>query len=378
MKILYITPGCFDKGGISRYNRYQITACRELFGAEKIKVFSLLGPSADDFEDAFSVDWNGNTANAKSKMGLVFQVIRTAFQWKPDLILCAHVNLSGLAHLASRLCGAQTILNAYGLEIWSPLSRDASWGLSRVKYIVSDCHNTAEWLIENRNIKRECIRVIWDCIDLNKFKPQPVSETVIQKYRIPDPQQYFTILSLGRLSLPDALYKGYDRLIGVFASLVPEFDRLRLVIAGRGNYVDHLKEMVRERKIENRVAFTGSVEEDDMAAIYNSCKIFSLITEAGEGKGEGIPLTPLEAMACGKPILVGNQDGSREAVFGKNGFATDPFDMEEQKRIIVSYLSDSALLSAHSREALSVAHTYFSYGHFKQKHEAFLKNICKS
>ena len=59
MKILYITPGCFDKGGISRYNRYQITACRELFGKENVKVFSLLGPSDDDFEDPFSVEWHG-------------------------------------------------------------------------------------------------------------------------------------------------------------------------------------------------------------------------------------------------------------------------------------------------------------------------------
>jgi phosphatidylinositol alpha-1,6-mannosyltransferase len=378
MKILYITTGCFDKGGISRYNRYQITACRELFGSDQIKVFSLLGPSDNDFEDPFSVDWHGTSANAKSKMGLVRQVLKAAFQWKPDLILCAHVNLSGLTYLASRFCGAQTVLNAYGLEIWSPLSRDASWGLRNVKYIISDCHNTAAWLINKMARKEKSIKVIWDCIDLDKFRPQPVSAGAMQKYRIPDPQEYFTILSLGRLSLPDALYKGYDRLLGVFADLAFKYDRLRLIIAGRGNYVEHLKKIARDKGMEDKVLFTGSVDEEDMAALYNSCSIFSLITDAGEGKGEGIPLTPLEAMACGKPVLVGNQDGSREAIIGNNGFAMDPFDLEAHKQAIVYYLENPGALQSHSVKALEVARDYFSYEHFKQKHWQFFCGISEN
>jgi phosphatidylinositol alpha-1,6-mannosyltransferase len=377
MKILYITPGCFDKGGISRYNRYQITACRELFGKENVKVFSLLGPSDDDFEDPFSVEWHGTGANRKSKMVLIFRVMKTTLLWKPDLILCAHVNLSGLAYLASRLCRAETILNAYGLEIWSHLSRDASWGLRKVKYIIADCRNTADWLVHHTRRKMESIRVILDCIDLDKFKPQSPSPRVLQKYHIPDPQHYFNVLSLGRLSLPDALYKGYDRLITVFDSLAQEYDQVRLIIAGKGNYTDHLKKMVKEKKIADKVMFTGSIGEEDLSSVYNSCNIFSLITEAGEGKGEGIPLTPLEAMACGKPILVGNQDGSREAVIGNNGFAMDPFNLKEHKRIIIQYIENPGLQMAHSKESLAVAHAYFSYNHFKQKHEQFFNEISK-
>ena len=250
--------------------------------------------------------------------------------------------------------------------------------MKKVKYIISDCHNTADWLVNHGIRKRDRIRVIWDCIDLDKFKPQSPAPSALQKYQIPDPQRYFNVLSLGRLSLPDALYKGYDRLITVFASLAQEYDQVRLIIAGKGNYIDHLKEMVKEKKIADKVLFTGSVGEEDMASVYNSCSIFSLITEAGEGKGEGIPLTPLEAMACGKPILVGNQDGSREAVIGGNGFAMDPFNLEEHKRIIIQYIQNSGLLHVHSEEALAVAHAYFSYDHFKQKHEQFFNDIRKN
>ena len=67
-KILYISPGCFDKGGISRYNRYQIKALRELLGERNVKVFSLLPPQDGDFEDQFEVTWNAWGISKLSKM----------------------------------------------------------------------------------------------------------------------------------------------------------------------------------------------------------------------------------------------------------------------------------------------------------------------
>jgi phosphatidylinositol alpha-1,6-mannosyltransferase len=375
MKILYLTTGCFDKGGISRYNRYQIQVCRELFGEPGIKVFSLLGPSDDDFEEPMNVEWHGNGANRKSKIGMIGRVISSARQWKPDIILCAHVNLSGLAFFASQFCKAKTILNAYGLEIWSPLSRDASWGLKNMGLIISDCHNTANWIINNKNRKTTDIRVVWDCIDLNKFRPGKTSAETIRKYNLPDPGIYFNILTLGRLSLPDALYKGYDRLLDVFFALVPEHHQLRLIIAGRGSYVGSLKERVKLGGMEDKVCFTGSIDESDMAEVYNACKVFSLITESGEGKGEGIPLTPLEAMACAKPILVGNQDGSQEAIIHENGFAMDPSDLEAHKTAILNYAGNENLLLNHSQNALDVAHTYFAFEHFKLKHQQIFAEL---
>jgi phosphatidylinositol alpha-1,6-mannosyltransferase len=375
MKILYLTPGCFDKGGISRYNRYQIRACQELFGETRVKIFSLLGPSDNDFEEAIPVEWHGNGANIKSKIGMMARVMNCAIQWKPDIILCAHVNLSGLAFFASRFRKAKTILNAYGLEIWSPLSRDASWGLKRVSLIISDCHNTADWLIQNKVRKSDEIRVVWDCIDINKLKPGEVSGDTIRKYNLPDPKKYFNILTLGRLSLPDALYKGYDRLLSVFFSLAPQYEQLRLIIAGRGNYVETLKERVKREGMDEKVSFTGSIEEADMAELYNACSIFSLITDSGEGKGEGIPLTPLEAMACAKPVLVGNQDGSREAIINENGFAMNPFDLEAHKKAILNYAENANLLSAHAQNALLAAHSYFAFEHFKLKHQQIFAEL---
>lgn len=376
MKVAYLTTGCFDKGGISRYNRYQITVLRELWGDQNVQVFSLLGPSENDFEEPFSVTWHGNGTDWKSKGMMIKKVMQSALLWKPDIILIAHLNLSGLGFIAARLCKAISVLNVYGLEVWTPKSTDAGWGLKKVQYIISDCHNTAGYLVQKKIRKKDSISVIWDCIDTEKFRPYDKHNLrVLDKYNIPDPAKYFNLLSLGRLSKPDALYKGYDRLIKVFASIAPQFDHARLIIAGRGNYTDELKQMAAELELSSKVIFTGSIDEQDLAEVYNSCHLFSLITESGEGKGEGIPLTPLEAMACAKPILVGNQDGSAEAIINENGAVVDPNDLETQEKIITAYIRDPQQLATHAENAWKVSQTYFTYEHFKNKHIAFFQKL---
>jgi len=374
MKILYITPGCFDKGGISRYNRYQIQVLREMYGEASIRVLSLLGPDENSFEQAFDTFWHGNGVSLKDKTGLVGKMMSVAAGWRPDLVWVAHVNLSGVAYIAARLSGARTVLNAYGLEIWSKMSKDAAWGLRKVNYIISDCYNTADYLIQRGIRKKEDIEVVWDCIDTGRFVPDAaVDMAVLSKYNIPDPRTHFTILSLGRLSKPDAFYKGYDRLLEVFSGLAPRYPQLRLVFAGRGNYRVDLENMVREKGMQDRVSFTGSVSEEDLVAVYRSCHVFSLITQSGEGKGEGIPLTPLEAMACGKPILVGNEDGSREAVVdNRNGFVLAPADLPSHAHIIEQYLNDPGLVKRQSGDAVLIAGEHFSYARFKERTAAFL------
>jgi phosphatidyl-myo-inositol dimannoside synthase len=376
MKILYITTGCFDKGGISRYNRYQINALRELFGEEDVRVFSLLGPDKDGFEDFFPVAWHGNGTGMASKAGLVGKVLSTALFWRPDVILVAHVNLSGLAYAASRCCGALTILNVYGLEVWSTMSRDAAWGLKKVHHIISDCKNTAAYLINKGIRQKQDITVIWDCIDLNRFKKNDEPDTArLAKYNIPDPRLHFNILTLGRLSVPDAYYKGYDRLIKVFSRIAQKHVNARLVIAGRGNYREKLEAMVKEYALEQKVSFTGSIEEKDLPLVYQSCRLFSLVTESGEGKGEGIPLTPLEAMACAKPVLVGNQDGSAEAIIDNNGFVLDPHDLDMHEKIIQQYIEQPALLHQHAQNAYHIARSVFAYERFKKEHAMFFSTI---
>jgi phosphatidylinositol alpha-1,6-mannosyltransferase len=96
--------------------------------------------------------------------------------------------------------------------------------------------------------------------------------------------------------------------------------------------------------LRDRVHFLAGVHEDDLVDVYRAAHLFSLVSDRGLGRGEGIPLTPLEAGACGVPILVGNQDGSREAVEENvNGFILDPFDLEAHSAILLKLVASGEL-----------------------------------
>ncbi len=365
MKVLFLTPGCFDKGGISRYSRYQITALREIHGDAQVRVLSLLGPDEHSFESPFLVRWHGQGASVLSKIAFSWRNLRECLLWRPDVIHCAHVNFSGLAVALARLAGAKSVLNIYGLEMWSGLSRDALWGLERVDLIISDCHATADYVKEQRWRTSEDIPVIWDCVDLDRFQPGSCPDEIYRKYQIP--QSKFIVLTLGRLS-QTASHKGYERLLEAFSLAAPRLPDAVLVFAGRGDLREKLEKRAEEMGLTPRVCFTGSVEEDDLPDIYRSAQVFSLVSDRGPGRGEGIPLTPLEAMACGTPILVGNQDGSREAVMeGRNGVVLDPFDLENHAAALVALASDEPRRLAMADEAARVACDCFSYPGFRDK-----------
>jgi phosphatidylinositol alpha-1,6-mannosyltransferase len=111
VKVLYVTPGCFDKGGISRYSRYQITALREILGEDCVRVFSLLGPDQESLETPCQVHWHGRGVGLRSKVSLASRLTAGALRFRPDVVWSAHVNLSGLTLAASRLVRAQSVLN---------------------------------------------------------------------------------------------------------------------------------------------------------------------------------------------------------------------------------------------------------------------------
>jgi phosphatidylinositol alpha-1,6-mannosyltransferase len=343
MSVLYLTPGCFDKGGISRYARYQITALRETLGADRVRVYSVHGPRPGDFEDPFDVDHAAGGTRVDRKARFAATVTAAALLRRPAIIVAGHVNLSGLAHSLSRIVRARSVVNIYGLEVWSGMRSDAAWGLRRSDLAISDCHFTARYVSEHGLRPRLPIEVLWDCVDTRRFSPGAPSPRVLERYGIPDPATGVNVLTFGRMSSA-ASHKGYERLLEVFWWIASAAPMVRLVFAGRGDLADRLRHRVKGSALAPRVFFTGMVHDDDVTDLYRAAHVFSLVSDRGIRRGEGIPLTPLEAAACGVPLLVGNHDGSQEAVLdGENGYVVDPFDLDTHAARIVTLANDEAL-----------------------------------
>jgi len=380
MKVFYISPGCFDKGGISRYNRYQISALRELCGASKVKVASVHPRRAGDFEEVFTVDYCGKGVGVLSKIYFLLYVLRTILCFRPDIVWVGHVNLSGMAVWLAKLNDARVVLNTYGLEVWSGLRKDALYGLRAAHVVLSDCHFTARYLEESGFRKKGSVPVIWDCIDLKKFFPNEPTENseILLRYSLPDPRKHPWIVTLGRLS-SGAMHKGYDRLIKVFGEIAKQHATCVLVIGGKGDQAKALRALGNQTGFGDRIYFSGMVHEDDLASLYRLGTVFSLVSDRGIGRGEGIPLTPLEAMACGVPIIVGNDDGSQEAVLdGKNGWVVSPHALETHREIILNLLNDEAMRQQKAMAAVEVAKQFFSYPIFVEKHRQLLTQVTSN
>lgn len=370
MKILYITPGCFDKGGISRYSRYQISALREIYGSNNVKVLSFLGRDDNSFELPFEVDWHGNNKGFFDRVKLVFWIMYYGLFFRPEVIHIAHVNYAGLCFLISKLVNAKLILNVYGLEVWTNLKKFSKFGLLNAHHIISDCLATKNFLIDHnlRKIPGD-VTVIWDCVDTAYFRPYHTGfENIKIKYNLPDRNKAFIISTLGRMS-KDAAYKGYDRLITASTDLIKSNNDVYILMIGRGDLIESLKLQAREAGVLDNIIFTGSVTDDELPLILSYGHLFSLVTVCGEGMGEGLPLTPLEAMACGLPIIVGNQDGSRESIFEEsNGYAIDPFDLKLQSQLFNRFYQDGDFTAQLSKNCIEIVQKHFSYVSFKDKH----------
>jgi phosphatidylinositol alpha-1,6-mannosyltransferase len=362
-----MTTGCFDKGGISRYSRYQIRALREIYGSKRVRVMSLLGPQSGGFEDPVAVDWHGGRHGLPAKLRFATTGLRYALADRPRIIHAAHVNLAFLADRTARVIGARTILNVYGLEVWSGLSLSRRRGLKQMDTVIADCQFTANY-VNGNGMTRKKPRVIWDCVDLDRFAPTGARPDISEKYSMPYCGESFVLMTLGRLSRV-AEHKGYQRLIRNFAVIAAKCTNCKLVIAGDGDLLVSLRRLAGELGIQRNVYFPGNIHEDDLPDLYRSATIFSLVSDRGNGRGEGVPLVALEAMACGIPVIVGNQDGSSECVVdSRNGFVLDPFDADGYIKLVTYLYRQSSSLDLMRIEARRVAEQFFGYPRFVAEH----------
>jgi phosphatidyl-myo-inositol dimannoside synthase len=372
MKVLVLTPGVFDKGGIARYGRFQIRALREEYGAVAVEVVSLAGRESGDLEEPFDVSWCGPVPfGAASRPRFVLAALRHALAGKPDVVLTQHMNLGPTAWMLARSVGARLAQTIYGIEVWSSRERRRLLALRHSDLVISDCHNTADLAVSEGLVGRKP-EVIWDCVDLERYTPGSPDEDTLKSYGV-RPSGRFRILFLGRIQA-DSRYKGTERLLRL-ASDLPA-DRFEVIFAGKGNDVEYLRDLSCRLGLEERTTFTGAIREADMPDVYRVADAFYLVSDVGPGEGEGIPLTPLEAMACGVPVLVGSKDGSRETLAGAGGMCSDPADLPRQTGYLLRLADEPNFHRAERSAARRRAEEAFGYPAFAGKTRQAIRSLA--
>jgi 1,2-diacylglycerol 3-alpha-glucosyltransferase len=138
------------------------------------------------------------------------------------------------------------------------------------------------------HIKR--LEVIPTGVDLDRFNPRIDGSEVRRRYGLEGKK---VILHLGRI----AWEKNIDLVVRGFALLSAHEPEARLLLVGEGPAKEHVRGLVEELGIEERVIFTGFVPDPELPQFYAACDVLTLAS-----KFETQGLVILEAMAVGKPV----------------------------------------------------------------------------
>jgi len=134
--------------------------------------------------------------------------------------------------------------------------------------------------------------------------------------------------------------KGQDVLIRAMPAIRARVPDAALLIVGGGPDEDRLRSMAAG---SNDVFFSGQVGEDDLPRYYAVGDVFAMPcrTRLGGLEVEGWGNVFIEAAACGKPVVVGDSGGAREAlVDGETGILVDGARVEAVADAVASLLAD--------------------------------------
>jgi glycosyltransferase involved in cell wall biosynthesis len=197
-----------------------------------------------------------------------------------------------------------------------------------------------------------------------RFRPQPASEIqrVVEKYGLPP--RY--ILSVGALNAR----KNIETALSAFAVLRSNGIEHELVLVGPKSWKSQgIFERITSLGIEDAVRFTGFVDDEDLPAVYSgaACFVYPSLYE-----GFGLP--PLEAMACGTPVVASNASSIPE-VTGNAAVLVPPTDVEGFAHAVQLVLTNPERSEHYRRAGLAQA-ACFSWDRAASAHADLYRELA--
>lgn len=218
----------------------------------------------------------------------------------------------------------------------------------RATAIIASSKKTRDDLITRYGISQQKITVTH--LSFNKrfqtLNKAEAEEFVAIHYNI---RQDF-ILTLGNLQPR----KNLPRLIEAYARLKRAKKlNLLLVIAGQAQWREsEIYQTIKDAGVEQEVIFTGYIPHEHLPWLYNAASFFVY-----PSLYEGFGLPPLEAMACGTPVICANT-GALPEVVGKAALTFNPYNLDDMTQKIFIMASSDELRSTLGLKGLQQAQQF--------------------
>ncbi|MDI9338247.1 MAG: glycosyltransferase family 1 protein [Alphaproteobacteria bacterium] len=160
-------------------------------------------------------------------------------------------------------------------------------------------------------------------IDINKFNNKHSDADWLKvkaKYNVPD-AYFLTLETIEPRKNCLHIIKSFQH----FAKT--NTTNISLVIAGDQTTI-YKKQLLEQSDILNKIVFIGPIEENDLPILYSRANSFYFMSLA-----EGFGFPPLEAMACGVPVVTSNTSSLPE-IIGKSGIVLNPENVNELAKVM--------------------------------------------
>lgn len=253
-----------------------------------------------------------------------------SFSIPMDINLKTVVTIHDLIHLKFKKEFSKIIPLYYNLIV--------KRGLKKSNAIITDSDNSKNDILKWINLPEEKIRKIHLGIS-NSFHLEEDNNKVIyikNKFGI---KKNFILYHGSKKP-----HKNVESLLQSFAILKEKLDiPYKLVITGiqnsrykETNFTNIIKKIT-ELKLDNYIVYTGYINENDLCLLYNAASLFVY-----PSLYEGFGLPPLEAMACGCPVVTSNM-GSLPEVCGDAVYYIDPYSIQNIMEGMYKVLTDEKL-----------------------------------
>ena len=356
----YNTSTFATMGGIEKFNRAFLRALsvleRESF---------LMADAASMYDKEIEAEYfipDNYTLYHKNKASFVWRELINAHKYKQ--VVLGHVNLALFGLLIKFLNpSTKVFLVAHGIEVWGNLTGLKRKLVNRCDVILAVSNFTKQKLIQVNGVQPDKIKIFHNTIDpffnypKQFFKPN----YLLDRYDINKKDKI--ILTLTRLAFYEK-YKGYDKVISVLPEIIQKYPNVKYLIAGKPDELEEsrLVNLINLYGLQKHVFLLGFIAEEEITDHYQLADVFVM-----PSRKEGFGIVFIEAMACGLPVIAGNQDGSVDALKnGELGILINPEDSDEMVTTLLKVLTGDSYTATQKEQLQKKVDSYFGFPIFYQ------------
>ncbi|MEL7357722.1 MAG: glycosyltransferase family 4 protein [Cyanobacteria bacterium J06634_6] len=318
-------PNLFGfKGGIQVYSAYLLKALQKVLPYAQFDIFLLHDQQSMKPDCGYSnarFYFTGGIAQKIRNPLYAARVMYHAMLAQPDLIISTHLNFTPVAKAIKQVTNIPYWTVAHGVEAWDISRPHLQKSLLIADRILPVSDYTRDRLLNEQSLEPERLHTLPNTVDTQQFQIGPKPVRLLKKYCFSANQP--VILTVNRLCAAES-FKSYDQVIAALPAILQQIPNTQYLIVGKGDDRDRLEQLIQDRQLQSNVTLAGFVPDEELCDYYNLCDVFAM-----PSKLEGFGIVYLEAIACGKPALGGNQDGAVDALqSGKLGALVTPDDSE--------------------------------------------------